>query len=130
MGLAVSSAIVYGYSNIIVTAPSPENLKTFFEFVIKGLNQLNFIEHKDYIIQEGIGDFKGVIVNITINKNHKQVIRYISQSDILIFQMAELVIIDEAAAIPLSIVKKIMPDDCLTFMASTVQGYEGTLPHR
>ena len=51
---------------------------------------------------------------------------YILPSDILIFQMAELVIIDEAAAIPLSIVKKIMPDDCLTFMASTVQGYEGT----
>ena len=125
MGLAVSSAIVYGYSNIIVTAPSPENLKTFFEFVIKGLNQLNFIEHKDYIVQEGIGDFKGVIVNITINKNHKQVIRYISPSDILIFQMAELVIIDEAAAIPLNIVKRIMPD-CLTFMASTIQGYEGT----
>jgi N-acetyltransferase 10 len=125
MGLAVSSAIVYGYSNIIVTAPSPENLKTFFEFVIKGLNQLNFIEHKDYIVQEGIGDFKGVIVNITINKNLKQVIRYISPSDILIFQMAELVIIDEAAAIPLNIVKRIMPD-CLTFMASTIQGYEGT----
>ena len=125
MGLAVSSAIVYGYSNIIVTAPSPENLKTFFEFVIKGLNQLNFIEHKDYIVQEGIGDFKGVIVNITINKNHKQVIRYISPSDILIFQMAEIVIIDEAAAIPLNIVKRIMPD-CLTFMASTIQGYEGT----
>ena len=125
MGLAVSSAIVYGYSNIIVTAPSPENLKTFFEFVIKGLNQLNFIEHKDYIIQEGIGDFKGVIVNITINKNHKQVIRYISPSDILIFQMAEIVIIDEAAAIPLNIVNRIMPD-CLTFMASTIQGYEGT----
>jgi len=125
MGLAVSSAIVYGYSNIIVTAPSPENLKTFFEFVIKGLNQLNFIEHKDYVIQEGINEFKGVIVNITINKNHKQVIRYITPTDILIFQMAELVIIDEAAAIPLNIVKRIMPD-CLTFMASTIQGYEGT----
>ena len=125
MGLAVSSAIVYGYSNIIVTAPSPENLKTFFEFVIKGLNQLNFIEHKDYVIQEGTNEFKGVIVNITINKNHKQVIRYISPTDILIFQMAELVIIDEAAAIPLNIVKRIMPD-CLTFMASTIQGYEGT----
>jgi N-acetyltransferase 10 len=39
--------------------------------------------------------------------------------------MAELVIIDEAAAIPLNIVKRIMPD-CLTFMASTIQGYEGT----
>ena len=66
MGLAVAGAVVYGYSNIIVTAPSPENLKTFFEFVIKGLNSLNFIEHKDYIIQEGTGDFKGSIINIDI----------------------------------------------------------------
>ena len=126
MGLAVSCAIVYGYSNLIVTAPSPENLSTFFEFFIIGLNSLGYIEHKDYIITEGVNEFKGVITNVTIIKNHKQTLRYILPSDILIFQMAELVIIDEAAAIPLSIVKKIMPDDCLTFMASTVQGYEGT----
>ena len=125
MGLAVASAIVYGYSNIIITAPSPENLKTFFEFLIKGLNELNYVEHKDYVIQEGTGEFKGSIVNIQINKNHKQTIRYILPTDILIFQMAELLIIDEAAAIPLNIVKRIMPD-CLTFMASTIQGYEGT----
>ena len=39
--------------------------------------------------------------------------------------MSELLIIDEAAAIPLNIVKRIMPD-CLIFMASTIQGYEGT----
>ena len=125
MGLAVASSIVYGYSNIIVTAPSPDNLKTFFEFLVKGLNELNFIERKDYIIQEGTGEFKGSIVNIQINKNHKQTIRYILPTDILIFQMAELLIIDEAAAIPLNIVKRIIPD-CLTFMASTIQGYEGT----
>lgn len=125
MGLAVASAIIYGYSNIIITAPSPENLKTFFEFLIKGLNELNYVEHKDYVIQEGTGEFKGSIVNIQINKNHKQTIRYILPTDILIFQMAELLIIDEAAAIPLNIVKRIMPD-CLTFMASTIQGYEGT----
>lgn len=125
MGLAVSSAICYGYSNIIVTAPSPENLKTFFEFVIIGLKALNYQEHKDYTIQEGVGNFKGSIVNISIYKNHKQSIRYIMPSDVLIFQMAEMVVIDEAAAIPIHIVKKIMPD-CLTFMASTIQGYEGT----
>ena len=125
MGLAVASAIVYGYSNIIVTAPSPENLTTFFEFVVKGFNALQYQEVKDYNIQLGEGDFKNTIVKITVNKNHKQVIRYISPSDVLIFQMAEMVVIDEAAAIPLHIVKRIMPD-ALTFMASTVMGYEGT----
>ena len=125
MGLGVAGAVVYGYSNIIITAPSPENLKTFFEFLIKGLNELNYIEHKDYIIQEGTGEFKGSIVSIDIIKNHKQTIKYILPTDILLFQLAELLIIDEAAAIPLNIVKRILPD-CVTFMASTIQGYEGT----
>ena len=125
MGLAVAGGVVYGYSNIIITAPSPENLKTFFEFLIKGLNVLNYVEHKDYIIQEGTGDFKGSIISIDIIKNHKQTIKYILPTDILLFQLAELLIIDEAAAIPLNIVKRILPD-CVTFMASTIQGYEGT----
>ena len=125
MGLAVAGGVVYGYSNIIITAPSPENLKTFFEFLIKGLNVLNYVEHKDYTIQEGTGEFKGSIISIDITKNHKQTIRYILPTDILLFQLAELLIIDEAAAIPLNIVKRILPD-CVTFMASTIQGYEGT----
>ena len=86
MGLAVSSAIVYGYSNIIVTAPSPENLKTLFEFLLKGLNELNFVEHKDYVIQEGTGEFKGSIINIQINRNHKQTIKYILPTDIFYFK--------------------------------------------
>jgi hypothetical protein len=30
------------YSNIFVTAPSPENLKTLFEFVCKGLSALDY----------------------------------------------------------------------------------------
>ena len=125
MGLAVAGGVVYGYSNIIITAPSPENLKTFFEFLIKGLNVLNYVEHKDYTIQEGTGEFKGSIISIDIIKNHKQTIRFILPTDILLFQLAELLIIDEAAAIPLNIVKRILPD-CVTFMASTIQGYEGT----
>ena len=35
-----------------------------------------------------------------------------------------MVIINEAAAIPLNIVKRIM-QECLTFIASIIQGYEG-----
>lgn len=38
---------------------------------------------------------------------------------------AELVIIDEAAAIPLPVVKKLL-GPYLVFMASTINGYEGT----
>ena len=48
LGLSVAAAIAYGYSNIFVTAPSPENLQSFFEFVCKGLESLNYKENADY----------------------------------------------------------------------------------
>ena len=38
----------------------------------------------------------------------------------------ELVAIDEAAAIPLPVVKKLMSGDRLTLLSSTINGYEGT----
>lgn len=50
LGLSIAGAIAYGYSNILITAPSPENLKTLFEFIFKGLKALNFKEHQDYEI--------------------------------------------------------------------------------
>ena len=36
LGLCLAGAIAYGYANIFVTAPSPENLRTVFEFALKG----------------------------------------------------------------------------------------------
>lgn len=109
MGLAISSAIVFGFSNIFVTAPAAENLKTFFEFVVKGLIALGYIEHKDFEIQEGLEEpFKNNIIKINIFRDHKQSISYILPTDVNIFQMAELLVIDEAAAIPLYVLKRIM----------------------
>lgn len=48
IGLCLAGAVAYGYSNIFVTAPSPENLKTVFEFIIKGLKALKYNEHLDF----------------------------------------------------------------------------------
>ena len=48
LGLAMAAAVAYGYSNIFVTSPSPENLKTLFEFIFKGFDALNYEEHMDY----------------------------------------------------------------------------------
>ena len=45
LGLAIAGALGLGYSNIFVTAPSPENLRTLFEFVFKGLDELGYKEH-------------------------------------------------------------------------------------
>lgn len=35
LGLSIAGALALGYSNIFVTAPSPENLTTLFEFILK-----------------------------------------------------------------------------------------------
>jgi N-acetyltransferase 10 len=34
--------VAYGYANIFVTAPSPENLRTLFDFVLKGFDALDY----------------------------------------------------------------------------------------
>lgn len=40
--MAAAAALKLGFSNIFVTAPSPENLVTFFEFLISSLETLDF----------------------------------------------------------------------------------------
>lgn len=92
----------YGYSNIFVTSPSPENLGTLFEFVFKAFDALGYQDHTDYsIIQSTNPDFKKAIVRVNIFRNHRQTIQYIRPQDSHVLGQAELVIIDEAAAIPL-----------------------------
>jgi len=48
IGLSVAAAVESGFSNIFVSAPSPENLKTFFEFAVNGLEALGYKENMHY----------------------------------------------------------------------------------
>ncbi|KAF9354935.1 hypothetical protein BGX26_007187 [Mortierella sp. AD094] len=127
LGIAMASAVAYGYSNIFVTSPSPENLKTLFEFVFKGFDALGYEEHMDYdIVQSTNPEFNNAIVRVNIFKrDHRQTIQYIQPQDAHTLGQAELVVIDEAAAIPLPLVKSLL-GPYLVFMASTINGYEGT----
>ncbi|KAF7726220.1 killer toxin resistant protein [Apophysomyces ossiformis] len=126
LGIAMASAVAYGYSNIFVTSPSPENLKTLFEFVFKGFDALGYEEHLDYdIVQSTNPEFNKAIVRVNIFRQHRQTIQYIQPQDAHVLGQAELVVIDEAAAIPLPIVRKLL-GPYLVFMASTINGYEGT----
>lgn len=126
IGLCLAGAVSYGYSNVFVTAPSPENLKTVFEFIVSGLVALKYTEHLDFeVIQEHQGEIGKVVVRINIFKHHRQTIQYILPQDHAKLAQAELVAIDEAAAIPLPIVKNLL-GPYLVFMSSTVNGYEGT----
>ncbi|XP_023697892.1 RNA cytidine acetyltransferase [Paramormyrops kingsleyae] len=126
LGLAIAGAVAFGYSNIFVTSPSPDNLNTLFEFIFKGFDALQYQEHLDYeIIQSLNPEFNKAVVRVNIFKEHRQTIQYIHPGDAVKLGQAELLVIDEAAAIPLPLVKKLL-GPYLVFMASTINGYEGT----
>ena len=126
LGVAVAAAVAHGYGNIFVTSPSPENLKTFWDFIFKGFDALGYMDHIDYtIIQSTNPDFNKAIVRINIHREHRQTIQYIRPQDAHVLGQAELLVIDEAAAIPLPLVRKLI-GPYLVFMASTINGYEGT----
>ena len=126
LGVAVAAAIAHGYSNIFITSPSPENLKTLFEFIFKGFDALGYQDHHDYTIMQSTNpDFNKAIVRVNIHRQHRQTIQYIQPQDAYTLGQAELLVIDEAAAIPLPLVRKLM-GPYLVFMASTINGYEGT----
>ncbi|KAL5152609.1 RNA cytidine acetyltransferase 1 [Glycine soja] len=123
LGLSIAGAIAAGYSNIFVTAPSPDNLKTLFEFILIGFEAL------DYKVQEHINVVKSgkntVRINIYKHEHHIQTIQYILPHEHEKLSLAELLVVDEAAAIPLSMVKSLL-GPYLVFLSSTVNGYEGT----
>lgn len=59
-----------------MTSPSPENLKTLFEFVFKGLDALGYEEHQDYdILQSTKAEWKGCVVRVNVHKGHRQTIQ-------------------------------------------------------
>ena len=131
MGLCLAGAISLGYSTLVVTAPEPENLVSVFDFLCRGLKALKYQEHLDYTIKYNTASGREAIkciVAIHIHRSHRQIIQYIPPQESDKFASAEIVAVDEAAAIPLPIVRKLMQQqvDRLTFLSSTVNGYEGT----
>eukprot|EP00672_Neobodo_designis_P024476 CAMPEP_0174832144 /NCGR_PEP_ID=MMETSP1114-20130205/3509_1 /TAXON_ID=312471 /ORGANISM="Neobodo designis, Strain CCAP 1951/1" /LENGTH=1002 /DNA_ID=CAMNT_0016065999 /DNA_START=43 /DNA_END=3051 /DNA_ORIENTATION=- len=126
LGLSIACAVAQGYSNIFVTAPSPENVATLFEFAMKGLTDLGYVERTDFHAMQSTNvDFAKCIVRIDVTRDHRQTVQFIAAQDVDKFAQAELLVIDEAAAIPLPLVQRLM-GPYLLFMSSTVSGYEGT----
>ena len=126
LGIAIAGSIAYGYSNVFVTAPSPENLNTVFNFIFKGFDALKYKEHLDYeIVQSTNPEFNRAVVRVNVFRDHRQTIQYIHPSDHERLSQAELLVIDEAAAIPLPLVRNLL-GNYLVLMSSTINGYEGT----
>ena len=65
LGLSLAAAIAYGYANVFVTSPSPENLRTLFQFVLTGFDALGYKEHVDFSIVESTNpDLRKAVVSI------------------------------------------------------------------
>ena len=76
----------------------------------------------DYeLVQSTNPEFNKAIVRVNIFREHRQTIQYIHPSDSHKLGQAELVCIDEAAAIPLPLVKNLL-GPYLVFMSSTING--------
>ncbi|CAJ1937433.1 unnamed protein product [Cylindrotheca closterium] len=130
IGLCLAGAISLGYSTVALTAPEPENLVSVFDFLVRGLVALKYQEHMDYSVTYSNASGRESIKCITaihIHRSHRQVIQYIPAHEKDKFASSEIVAIDEAAAIPLPIVRGLMHQpNRLTFLSSTINGYEGT----
>jgi len=128
MGLAIAAAVGFGYANIFVTAPHPDNLRTVFEFVVRGLKALAFTEHADFeLVASTNPAFNQAPVRVSVSRGHRQTVQYIQPSDATpaALAQAELLVVDEAAAIPLPQVRAML-GPYLVFLSSTTNGYEGT----
>jgi N-acetyltransferase 10 len=100
---------------------------------------LNYKEHIDFELIEGelvnlneknrnemMNTSSGKhIVRINVFREHRQTIQYILPTDVSYARQSEILIIDEAAAIPLPLVKNLM-GPYTVILSSTINGYEGT----
>nr|CEL70485.1 TPA: Predicted P-loop ATPase fused to an acetyltransferase (ISS), related [Neospora caninum Liverpool] len=148
LGIAVAAAVAYDYTNIFVSAPSPENVKTLFDFVIKGLAALGLKEHLDFSVtredtglattahasrSSGVSPSEGnssrgasrLITGVEVHRGHKQTVTFVTPDKRESLAHADLLVIDEAASIPLPIVKSLF-GPYVVLLSSTVHGYEGT----
>uniref|UniRef100_A0A915DH43 RNA cytidine acetyltransferase n=1 Tax=Ditylenchus dipsaci TaxID=166011 RepID=A0A915DH43_9BILA len=102
LGLAIAGAIGFEFTNIFVTSPTPENLRTLFEFVVKGLEAMDYQEHADFeVLKSNDKDLNKAVVRINVFRAHRQTIQYIQPNEAGNLGQAELLVIDEAAAIPM-----------------------------
>ena len=70
-------------------------------------------------------DYENAIMRINISKTHTQFIQFVFPNDADKIGHTDLVVIDEAAAIPLPYVRSFLGPYCV-FLSSTINGYEGT----
>ncbi len=134
LGLAIAGSLNFSANNVFVSAATPENLKTVFEFIERGLESLGFKKNMDFNIK--VDSNKNplelelfITYSLESSESKKKILRrrvsYIPPGESP--QNADLLVIDEAAAIPIDKIRPVLSNsNCTIFISSTVHGYEGT----
>lgn len=80
-------------------------------------------EHQDYeVVQSSQPELNKAVVRVTVfHEEHRQVVQWVHPGDSHLLGQAELLVVDEAAAIPLPLVQKLL-GPYLVFLSSTVNG--------
>jgi len=145
LGIAISAALKLGFTNIFVSSPHPSNVATLFEFAIKSLKIMGYVEGVDFVVENKDMDkmekykkrdisgrdrhhsqrgSRTAVFGITLKGKHPRRVLYQKPEEN--FFSADLIVLDECAAIPLTTVKDILKTKAMSILSSTVYGYEGT----
>ncbi len=114
MGLLIANYVKYNpKTKIGITSPSPENVSTFFEFLIKGLKALG--------LRPRIKREEERVLKVRVKKafvEYKKPLKILREK-------YDLVFVDEAAGIPITFLLRIYERFRKILFASTIHGYEG-----
>ncbi|KFM57636.1 N-acetyltransferase 10, partial [Stegodyphus mimosarum] len=127
LGLAIAGSLALNYSNIFISSLHYDNVKIIFRFLFKGLDALNYKEDEDYDLIESVNpQFNKALIGINVFRDHPQGVRFILPGDVdQKLEQAELIVIDEVAAIPLPLLKTLTGSH-IVLMASTTSGCGAT----
>ncbi|MFW6185824.1 MAG: tRNA(Met) cytidine acetyltransferase TmcA [Halobacteriota archaeon] len=100
---------------IMVVAPGPESVQTYFDFLKKSL------------LRQGMSDFKtkGKKMTTVLTSKFARVEYAIPRRALIDKDHADIIIVDEAAGIDPVVLAKITSDKRYTIFSSTIHGYEG-----
>lgn len=124
LGFSIAHALDKTLSTVAISALFLENVQEIFNFAINGLNALGYRKITDYKIIYSFEGKKRMISKIEVTRTVKRFVEYVHPLDEPKFY-PNLLVIDEAASIPLPQLKKLFNCQRI-FMASTANGYEGT----
>lgn len=123
LGLTAAFAVHSSAESVFITALYPDNIQTFFEYLIQSLQRLGYKKQDDYKVCYIFLGKKRQVGSIELVKT-KRYIKYITPLE-AIENKHSILFVDEAATLPLSYIKK-MAQSRKVFLSTTLGGYEGT----